>query len=284
MVPVRTRPRLVVLLATLITGLAAAGDAAQLSEQKKAEGFVAVVDGDATGRELTEQSELWMFEVRFKPMRLMWVETTDPATGKPRKEMVWYLVYQAVARPQEGRVDNSDLDPVNETDPPPDRPLFIPEFTLVTTDEDSTNVHHDVVFPEAMAQIIRREKKPLKNGVEIVGPIPPVTPHGSAQEHTLDGVAIFRNVDPRTDFFRVLMGGFSNAFRVVQGPDGKEIVARKTIVQKYTRPGDEYLQNENEFRLDGDPYWIYLPPPQTPGAVPPAALEDPQPAAQPDEK
>lgn len=275
MVPARFRSRLVVTcMLAAFTGGGSFLDAAQLSERKKAQGFVALADGDATGRELTEQSELWMLEVRLKPMRLIWVDTTDPETGKPRRDMVWYLVYQAVARPQEGRVDDGDLDPVNVEDPPPGRPLFIPEFTLVTTGKEQTHVYRDVVFPEAMEQILQREKRPLKNSVEIVGPIPPATPHDSAEEHVIDGVAIFKNVDRRTDFFRILMGGFTNAYRMVEGPDGEPTVVRKTIIQKYTRPGDEFLQDESEFKLDGEPEWIYLPKPETPGEVPAEALED----------
>ncbi|MEX0704577.1 MAG: hypothetical protein WD069_20930 [Planctomycetales bacterium] len=276
MAPARLRSRLTTLLLwAIVLGGVPHAARAQLTEQKRAEGFVAVADGEATGQELTQQSELWVLEVRFKPMRLIWVESTDPQTGKKRQDMVWYLVYQAVARPQEGRVEDRDVLPVNVEDPPPGVPLFIPEFTLVTTDEDNQQVYHDAIFPEAMAAILRREKKPLKNSVEIVGPIPPVTPRGSAKEYTLDGVAIFRNVDRRTDFFRILMGGFSNAYRMVAGPDGEPIVARKTVLQKYKRPGDEFIQSESEFKLDGDPVWIYVPEPQSPGAIPPGALDEP---------
>ena len=70
----------------------------------------------------------------------------------------------------------------------------------------------------------------------------------------------------------VSMSGFSNAYRVSKDAQGQNIFEEKVIVQKFERPGDEFLQEEIEFRLvdqadtDGDgkadvryPLWQYRP-------------------------
>ena len=41
----------------------------------------------------------------------------------------------------------------------------------------------------------------------------------------------------------------------VEGPDGKELIQRKTLVQEFWRPGDEFDQNEQEIRVVETPKW-----------------------------
>ncbi len=41
--------------------------------------------------------------------------------------------------------------------------------------------------------------------------------------------------------------------------DDTTTIWRKTLVQKYWRPGDELEQNEREIRTQGEPRWIYRP-------------------------
>ena len=71
------------------------------------------------------------------------------------------------------------------------------------------------------------------------------------------GVAVWRNVDPQTDRVVVYITGMSNAYRLVKGPANELMVERKTVVQEFWRPGDEFEQDEEEFRIQGDPKWIY---------------------------
>jgi len=84
------------------------------------------------------------------------------------------------------------------------------------------------------------------------------------------GVAVWRNVNPKADFFSVIMSGFSNAYRISTDADGNHLVEEKVIVQRFARPGDEFEQEEQEFRFiddqdtDGDgkidiryPNWQY---------------------------
>ena len=58
----------------------------------------------------------------------------------------------------------------------------------------------------------------LRNSVQAVGPVPPAAAKDDPKPGTYYGVAIFRNVDPKMDFFRLSFSGFSNGYKLVQGP------------------------------------------------------------------
>ena len=71
------------------------------------------------------------------------------------------------------------------------------------------------------------------------------------------GVAMWRGINPKTDYFTVFMSGFSNGYRVAKGPNGGQLIERRTIVQEFWRPGDRFDQAEIEMRFKGDPKWVY---------------------------
>jgi len=334
-------------------------------------GYETKSDAEATGHELRSQSDLWIFEVRFKPMRMQSVELTDPKTGKKSRELIWYLVYQALIRPQARRDDDSDTRPDNDAfeDPQLSKPLFVPDCTLITNDNGVQRIYHDVNLPQAQAAIEKRERRKYLNVVEAIAEIPDPTAHDALKETVIDGLIMWRGIDPRTDFFTVMLDGFSNGYRHVEGPvsgdqlvelkdagaidestllwkvpkkdrlatigawirgkrvpglleeeeratptvppaDGeaadqeapakdsaiwfytvegdkaqKSTIWRRTIVQRYWRPGDRFAESEKEIRRQGDPVWIYRPseakkPASKPSendaklAVPPPAAKD----------
>ena len=209
----------------------------------------------ASGEERTSQSDLWVMDVYFKPMRLIPVELTDPKTGEKKLEYVWYIVYRAFNHKLDQKgIDNS---PVNDLDAPVAPQQFIPEFTLVTTDNDRKEVFPDLVIPEALVAINKREKGNYKSAVNVVGPIPDATVPGSPDTGAIEGVAMWRGIDPDADRYTVFMTGFSNSIRKVEGPDGTPIIQTKTIMQKYWRRGDRFDQREVEISLEGDTQWIY---------------------------
>ena len=70
------------------------------------------------------------------------------------------------------------------------------------------------------------------------------------------GVAIWRNVDPDTDYFTIRMAGFTNAYQIRRVNSGM-VFEQKVVEQKFGRPGDRYNQDEAEFRVIGDPEWVY---------------------------
>jgi hypothetical protein len=209
----------------------------------------------ATGEERTAQADLWVLDVYYKPMRVISVELTDPKTGEKKLEFVWYIVYRAFNHKFEQKGDENS--PVNETDPNVAPQQFIPEFTLVCTDNDRHLEYSDQVIPEALAAINKRERGKYKNSVSIVGPIPEATVPGSPDDVAIEGVAMWRGIDLDADRYTVFMTGFSNAIRKTEGPDGNPVIQTKTIMQKYWRRGDRFELREPEISLDGDTQWIY---------------------------
>jgi len=207
------------------------------------------------GAERTSQHQLWVLEVYMKPMRLIPVELTDPKTGNKKLEYVWYITYRAVPRKTVDRTDPTA--PANEFDQPVSPPLFIPEFTLVVTDNDRNEIYPDQVIPEALVAINKREKANYKSSVSVVGPLPEANDPGAGNDHAIQGVAMWRGIDPEADRYTVFMTGFSNGIRKVNGPDGEPIIQTKTIMHKYIRRGDRFEQKEGEIQLDGEPVWIY---------------------------
>lgn len=213
------------------------------------------VAAQATGEELSAQPELWVMEVRFRPMRQIVVDVTDPKTGQKSPKHVWYIAYRAMNRKLASlAVENA---PVNELDAPVIPPQFIPEFTLVTTDGEEPREYRDQVIPEALAVIQQRERLELKTSVSAVSDLPPAAEPKSPDETVITGVAMWSGIDPEADRYTVFFTGFSNGFKKVAGPDGTEVVQMKTIQTKYWRPGDRFEQKEPEIRLDGQPLWIH---------------------------
>jgi hypothetical protein len=202
-----------------------------------------------TGEERARQKDIWALEVNFKPVRMISVDVPGGKSGKTNRELVWYLAYRAVNRPESTTPGDSDR--------ADERPIFVPEFTLATEDRNKQQIYPDRILPAALAAIVKRERYKYKNAVDIVGQLPPVTPPDARRWASLDGVAMWRGVDPDSDFFTVYMAGFSNGYIAMPGPDGKEVVQRRTIVQKFWRPSDRFDQNEQEIRLKDEPHWIY---------------------------
>ncbi len=234
------------------------GQSAEAQSSRVHRGFDSTLEATATGEELTAQTDLWVMEVSFKPMRMIWVDLTDAKTGKKSRELVWYLVYKAVNRTLHQRQDTSDTVPVNDNDPAP-KQFFVPEFTLVTQDGGVQKIYADRILPEAQAVIIERERRDLKNSVQVVRAIPTPTPAGAESKNTIYGVVTWRNIDDETDFFTIYMTGFSSGKRLQRGPDGKPLALRRTIMQEYWRPGDELAQREGEIRRESPTKWMYRP-------------------------
>lgn len=207
-------------------------------------GIEARAPGLTTGEERTAQPDIWTLEVLYKPVRMIEVSVPDK-TGKPVKQLLWYLVYRVINR-------EDTLAPAADVK----RPLFVPELTLLTDDNGVQKRYYDRVIPIAQAAINKRERHKSLNSVEIVQELPPPVKLNVVDAPTLDGVAIWRGVDPHTDFFKVFFSGFSNGYRVTTVED-KEVVQRKTLVQEFERPSDALQQSEEEIKLVGEAQWVY---------------------------
>ncbi len=258
-------------LSTAVAG-AALGAAALPSPLIRAaeltRGFERVLRSYASGEEINRQRNIWVMEVELKPMRMVFVETVDPKTGEKKKEQVWYLAYRTINRPLANRKVDDDTVPKNDVEPRPGPDMFIPAFNLVTYDNPVTQlpveVHDDVIVAEALKQINRIERRyaddPMYlNSVQIAQNLPPEVPAGTPDEKWIYGVAMFQGVDPNTDYFKVILRGFSNGYLKADGPDGKPVVSRKVGVQKFIRRGDRFDPNQAEFKFDDNPKWDYQP-------------------------
>jgi hypothetical protein len=233
------------------------------AQQKLKNGFEVTLNAIASSEELNSQEDIWVLEVSFKPMRMIPVDITDPKTGKKNREYIMYLVYKAINRPLNRRIDATPFKPQNDEDRiPPHK--FVPEATLATDDNNIRKVYLETIIPEAQKAIQQREsRKPTdpiyKNSVDIVGDLPEITPYDSKTENALHGILMWRGVDPKADFFTVFLTGFNSSYKKTKGPDGEVLIVRRVIQQKYWRPGDRFDLNEKEFRFRGEPIWIDRP-------------------------
>ncbi len=84
------------------------------------------------------RNEIWGFELGFKPVRMIGVDMTDPATGESKTKVVWYLLYyvkykggDVVPKAEKDEFGNDVYNPT----PTAGRVQrhFIPSFTLNST-------------------------------------------------------------------------------------------------------------------------------------------------------
>jgi hypothetical protein len=223
---------------------------------------------------------LWISEIQYKPVRMVRIPITDPATKKTANELVWYMVYRLIPRNYvdlagnaearanlQRRLEDVDVDPQNEVEPLRAETVLLPRFVLQTTDDGEEERYVDEVNHQAEQAIFRREfqreakKLTLLNSIEAIAGIPePVSMEDKEPlRSALYGVAIWRNVNPRTDFFEIEMTGFTNAYQMTSTEDGRLKIADKGVIQKFKRPGDRFDQPETEIRFIGEPQWVYLP-------------------------
>jgi len=236
---------------------------------------------------------LWIGEVQFKPLRLIRLSWTDARTGKTQQEIVRYMVYRMIRRdyPELAGADKQNLeqkladpntDPSNVLDPDDSRPLQMPRFLLQADEADGTPARswQDEVNVSIQNAVFAREmgRRGLNlklfnsaGGLQEIGE-PVAADDQDALQKAVYGVAVWRNVDDKADFFTVYMSGFSNAYRISADAAGNKVVEEKVVIQKFKRPGDEFRQEELEYRivddadLDGDgsketryPLWQYRP-------------------------
>lgn len=210
----------------------------------------------ATGEERTAQSDLYVMDVSYKPMRMITVELTDPKTGEKKPEYVWYIVYRAynrkLVRPTSDQPPQNTFDPEIITPP-----LFVPEFTLQTNDTEVPETYQDQIIPEALPVIRQREKGKYRSSVDIVGPIPAASEPSDADREGVWGVAMWKGINKDADRYTVFLTGFSNGIRKTESDEGEPIIQTKTVMMKYWRPGDKFDQTEPEIRPDGIAQWIY---------------------------
>ena len=248
--------------------------AANRADAQASRGFDQVLPAAASGIELNQQRDLWVMEVQFKPMRIVWVDFTDPATGTTTREPVWYLAYRCLPRPLP-TIDDTATSPQNDLDPLLGKSRFIPEFTLITYEDRGTEIPDqilmDQIIPEALP-VINQIERPRNvdtypqflDSVSLVQDAPDPVAADAESQPWIYGVATWRGVSPETDFLKIVVLGFSNGFET--NADGNLLPNRKGIQQRFTRLGDEFDQTLQEFAFDGQPEWLYIPDQGVPAA------------------
>ena len=186
---------------------------------------------------------IWQLEFSFKPVRMM--TTSD---GR----LVWYLLYKVrnngghikpVAREDE---TGNTIYELQKTD---FAVRFYPVFVL--EGHDFKQRYTDRILPGVIEQIhdkeIRDPNVPLYSSVEIGARTL------AASTDNIDrgvwGVAMWDNVDPRTDFFSVYVRGLSNAYAWPKDSEDPAQLEYKTLQLNFWRPGDTVREVEDRIRF-----------------------------------
>ena len=184
---------------------------------------------------------VYQLEFSFKPVRLL---TLDQPDGSTRR--IWYLLYQVkntggylqpVAEPDAFGNDQFRAATGKRTE------RFFPLMLLRAHEFD--RVYPDQVLPSVVRRIhaieIRDPQVPLYDSVSITQV--KIRPSSDAEDRGVWGVALWPDVDRRTDFFSVYVQGLSNAYRW-----SDEELTYKTLQLNFWRPGDAVFEAEAEFR------------------------------------
>lgn len=203
---------------------------------------------------------VWCLEFGFKPLRM--IRLIDPSAESGQR-LVWYLVYRVK---NTGKALAPTSDPSNgdfTAEPVEQGPIrFLPHVVLQGQDVAPSGgkiyrAYLDRVMPEAVPAIRQREVPGRKLYTATTMPLEPIA---AGEERW--GVAMWSEVDPEIDFFSVYLRGLTNAYDWTDPPGiyaagdppgkGREFV-RKTLQLNFWRPGDRFLQHENEVRYGTAP-------------------------------
>jgi hypothetical protein len=238
---------------------------------------------------------IWNLEFTFKPLRMIRVDVPQK-DGTMDNKLIWYMVYRVKNngghlkprlrdKDEQGEAAEGAtpitlpkgtyaVDKVNEVLLPfavkPSTGLkFFPMFTLETQDDQKTTGLKDHIVPTAVPAIQRREdrNRSLLNSVEIGQ----TTVQLSTEQidKSVWGIVTWEDVNPKTDYFSVYISGLTNAYRwkddpakvTADSPPGAgRTFVRRHLKLSFWRPGDEYLQHEDEVRREPtavDYEWVW---------------------------
>lgn len=159
------------------------------------------------------------WELKFEHSTPKRIVVNLPTTNVP--QAYWYMTYTVT----------------NNTD---QEQLFLPVFELVT--REGKIVRNDKNIPQVVFDRIKGIEgiKFLENAIKIGGQL------RLGEDEAKDGVAIWPEVDPRMGHFSVYVQGLSGETATVKGPDGKDVILRKTLQLNYLIRGDEVYPGEDE--------------------------------------
>jgi hypothetical protein len=180
-----------------------------------------------------DRQGIWILDFMFKPVRMITVEVNG------KRKNLYYLYYRVVNRTGKPR-------------------MFVPQFTLVT---NTGKRYEDSVIPQAIPVIQKREdlNVDLYGAVDVIGIIPPSTKEGV--DDTITGVAVWEDIDPHADAFKLYIRGMSDGYQKLVPPGGgttQPVIRDKTLRIDFSCPGAPGLRNEHQIHLADPAYeWIY---------------------------
>jgi hypothetical protein len=198
---------------------------------------------------------VWNLEFSFKPLRMVYVDVPQPS-GKMQRKLIWYMVYrvrnlgghitpvQGADKTYKPGIADQVLNIGAET--PSGSIRFFPYFVLESRELGLSYL--DRVIPVAIPIIQQREMKggKLYSTVEITKQSIPVTAPDS--DGGVWGVVTWEDIDPRIDYFSILVGGLTNAFRLVGNTPDPAAQQHKLLQLNFWRPGDAIDEHEGEIR------------------------------------
>jgi hypothetical protein len=159
------------------------------------------------------------WELKFehgKPTRIV---VTVP--GSAVAQAFWYMTYSVT--------NNSDKEQ-----------LFIPTFDMAL--EDGRIIHNDFKIPRAVFDEVKK-----REGLQFLEPAALVAGEiRIGADQAKDGVAIWPEAALRMGRFSIFVTGLSGETATVKGPDGKDVILRKTLQLNYLVRGDEVYPGEDE--------------------------------------
>ena len=203
--------------------------------------------------EVQFKRDVWQLGFSFKPLRMIRLVT---AGGE--QKLVWYMVYRVkntgVALSPQGSEESGAFRAV-EIKSGPIR--FSPHAVLQGQDVAPNGgkiyrAYLDKIVPGALEPIRLRETpgRELLSSVQM-----PLEPLAEGDERW--GVLMWEGIDPEMDFLSVFIRGLTNAYQWTDPPGayaagdppgkGREF-ANKVLQLNFWRPGDRFLQHENEVR------------------------------------
>ncbi len=220
-------------------------------------------------KDVSFRREVWMLEIKYKPLRMIWADVPSPE-GRMFRKQIWYIVYQVTNpgktfRPVEKDDELNNLDVSGklyklETVDKPVR--FTPVFTLETHNRlvkekpGFSKAAVEQYIPIVLPAIRDREdpKRELLTSQEMAQ-------REIRVGETLWGVATWQDVDPSSVWFSVYVEGLTNAYKWTDDPakytafrNGTSKtpfreISTKVLRLNFWRPGDEFHVSENEVRV-----------------------------------
>jgi hypothetical protein len=127
--------------------------------------------------------------------------------------------------------------------------VFLPYFEMLT--KDGQVIRSDKNIPHAAFEAIKQREgnEFLEPAIQIGGEL------RLGEDEAREGVSIWREPSEEMGHFSIFVGGLSGEAVSVPGPEGKDVILRKTLQLNYFIRGDEVYPGEDEINVDAK-QWV----------------------------